>query len=61
MIQKFIEGAFLNDVTQVGGQFICDARFKDVSKIAILVWQRGREVSEKVQICVTSFMIDPFR
>ena len=34
------KGAFINDVTQVGGRedpYICDIRYKLVSKIAILV------------------------
>ena len=34
------KGAFINDVTQVGGrgdQYICDTRYKFVSIIAILV------------------------
>ena len=42
-----------------GFLYICDTRYKDVSKIDILMWQRGEGGLEKVQIRVTSFMNDP--
>ena len=44
------KGAFINDVTQVwgrGDQYICDTRYKIVSRIAILVWQRGEGGQKK--------------
>ena len=52
-------GAFMNDIIQVGGrgQYFWDTRYKYVSNIAILVWQKEEGV-RKVKICITSFMND---
>ena len=54
-------GLFINDVTQVGGSDFCDTMYEGLSNTWNLVWLSGKgEGVKNLQICVTSFMDDPF-
>ena len=55
---------FMNDVTQGGGEggwHFCDTMYEGISKTGNLISvTEGEEGSENLQICMTSFMDDPW-
>ena len=56
------KGAFINDVTQVGGrgcQYICYTIYKVIFKLAILVWQRGEGGQKKSNFARHHFWMTP--